>query len=455
MSKRIFVSYSSPDQAKADAIREALETAGISCWIAPRDLSAGTQWGAGIVQAIRECEAVVVVFSAAANNSPQVAREMELAVSNRRPLVPVRVANDMPTEDMQYFLGVSHWFNAFAQPIQNYLPDIVTSVRNVLAKESSPWTSLTRRMPQTRSGQLIWAGAGALAIALVVGWMSRPSFPTGMPDSPMTGRWQAQIADAKGSETDCILDVQSNGIAAYSDSCPAPITDARGQIGAMGTNGSSSSGTFGLLGNVNGYSGTFKKGWFGGMTTSDNKLGEIHWSHISSDGPIKSGMDDIIKQPTSWPLSDVPGISRRARDYIRSKWKPDAELTEIDVKLLKSNESGVINIKSTDGGLELKFSFYSPSTQEGLWFTPYSQGGSMFPMGVIDRNGEGPLPDDFLDLPKAVDMLKAHGMRARQIYEAQLQDWGQGTTAGGLHLNGIMWMIDSQLQERFSVRASR
>ena len=55
----------------------------------------------------------------------------------------------------------------------------------------------------------------------------------------------------------------------------------------------------------------------------------------------------------------------------------------------------------------------------------------MFPMGVIDRNGEGPLPDDFLDLPKAVDMLKAHGMRARQIYEAQLQDWGQGTTAGG------------------------
>jgi len=24
----------------------------------------------------------------------------------------------------------------------------------------------------------------------------------------------------------------------------------------------------------------------------------------------------------------------------------------------------------------------------------------MFPMGVIDRNGEGPLPDDFLDLPK-------------------------------------------------------
>jgi len=308
-------------------------------------------------------------------------------------------------------------------------------------------------MPQTRAGQLIWAGAGALAIALIVGWMSRPSFPTGLPDSPMAGRWQAEIADASGKKTDCILDVQPNGIAAYSDSCPAPITDARGQIGGVGTNGSKSSGTFGLMGNLSGYAGTFKKGWFGGMTTTDNKLGEIHWSSISSDGPIKSGMDDIIKQPTDWPLSDVPGIARRTRGYVRSKWKPDAELTEIDVKLLKSNEGGIVNIKSTAGGLELKFSFYSPSTQEGMWFEPYSQAGSMFPMGVIDRNGRGPLPDDFVDLPKAVEMLKAHGMRAKQIYKAELEDWGRGSSAGGLRLDGVMWMIDSQLDERFSVRA--
>jgi hypothetical protein len=70
MTKRIFVSYSSPDVAKADAIRAALEAAGISCWIAPRDLGAGTQWSGGIVQAIEQCEAVLVVFSAAANNSP-------------------------------------------------------------------------------------------------------------------------------------------------------------------------------------------------------------------------------------------------------------------------------------------------------------------------------------------------------------------------------------------------
>ena len=171
MTKQIFVSYSSSDRSKADAICQALEQANISCWIAPRDLAAGSQWGGGIVKAIEECAAVVVVFSAAANNSPQVAREMELAVSKRRPLIPIRVANDQPTDDMQYFLGVSHWFNAYDQPVETYLAGIVSSVRNVLARERSPWTSLARRMPQSRTGTIIAAAGGA--VRPIVSWMSR------------------------------------------------------------------------------------------------------------------------------------------------------------------------------------------------------------------------------------------------------------------------------------------
>jgi hypothetical protein len=68
MGARVFLSYSSHDQAQADAVCKALETAGISCWIAPRDLEPGSQWGGGIVRAIEDCAAVVVVFSANANN---------------------------------------------------------------------------------------------------------------------------------------------------------------------------------------------------------------------------------------------------------------------------------------------------------------------------------------------------------------------------------------------------
>jgi hypothetical protein len=105
MTQRIFVSYSSPDQSNADMIWEALEDDEISCWIAPRDLSAGRQWDAGIVQAIDACEALVVVFSDAANRSLQVAREMELAVSNCKPLIPIRVPDANSTVRALYPLG--------------------------------------------------------------------------------------------------------------------------------------------------------------------------------------------------------------------------------------------------------------------------------------------------------------------------------------------------------------
>jgi TIR domain len=461
MSKRIFVSYSSPDQAKADSICQALEAAGISCWIAPRDLSAGSQWGGGIVRAIEECEAVVVVFSAAANNSPQVAREMELAVSKRRPLVPIRVANDQPTDDMQYFLGVSHWFNAFTQPIGNYLPDIVSAVKNVLARERSPWTSMARRMPQTKAGMIIAAGAGAVALAVLVAWLMKPSFPSN--ESPLAGRWEASIDDGKGGKADCIVDVQKTSLSKFSDSCPPPLMGAGGSLNVVKDGmlaptvfKSGDSGTYSFMGgSANGFAGAFRIGWFGGLTTRDAKFGEISWSSISQDGPLKSGMDHIVEQPAPWPLKDMPGIARRSRDYMRAKWQPDAVLTGIDVKLLKSNEAGAINIKTADGGLELKLEFYSPSTQQGASFSPMSPYDAIFGFGVVNRSNTRPLPDDFLDLPDAVAVLKANGMRANQIYEAQLEDWGRETSAGRARMHGVEWMIDSQLEERFVVRATK
>jgi TIR domain len=460
MKKRIFVSYSSPDQEKADKLRQALEFAGIGCWIAPRDLSAGTQWGAGIVEAINECEAVLVVFSAAANNSPQVAREMELAVSKRRPLIPIRVADDQPTNDMQYFLGVSHWFNAYAKPLDGYLPQIVGAVQNVLARESSPWTGITKRLPKTRAGQVVWGAAGAVAIAVIVSLIMRPSLP-GPIVSPLAGRWEADMPDARGGKTECVLDVQKDGQAVFSDGCPAPLMDSRGVLNALKQSiwapdlfQSGDTGSFTFMGGAaHGFVAAFKIGFFGGLTTRDSKFGTVKWSKISSGGKIKSAMDDIVPHDAGWPLADMPGIAKRARDYVRAKWKSDAELLSIDVKLLKSNESGIANITTSEGGIELKFRFYSPDSQEGLQFTPSSRAGALFPLGVIERYGGGAIPDDFVDLPDAVSYLKARGMRAKQIYEAQLENWGAGTSYGSARLGGVQWMIDSQLDERFVVAA--
>ena len=40
----VFISHSSKGQATADAICSHLESAGIKCWIAPRDIAVGSDW---------------------------------------------------------------------------------------------------------------------------------------------------------------------------------------------------------------------------------------------------------------------------------------------------------------------------------------------------------------------------------------------------------------------------
>ena len=45
---RVFISYATPDRAAADRVCAALESAGIPCWIATRDIEPGTIFPATI-----------------------------------------------------------------------------------------------------------------------------------------------------------------------------------------------------------------------------------------------------------------------------------------------------------------------------------------------------------------------------------------------------------------------
>jgi formylglycine-generating enzyme required for sulfatase activity len=62
-SDRVFLSYSSKDKAWADAACAVLEGRGVRCWIAPRDIAPGTEWGAAIIAGIDACRVMVPVGS--------------------------------------------------------------------------------------------------------------------------------------------------------------------------------------------------------------------------------------------------------------------------------------------------------------------------------------------------------------------------------------------------------
>src|SRR5688572_12163708 len=102
---RVFLSYSVADAPAAEQICQALERAGVSCWIAPRDIPPGADWAEAIVDAIDSSMAMLLVYSEASNQSVQVRREVERAVSRRLRLVPVRISDVPMSKAMAYFLS--------------------------------------------------------------------------------------------------------------------------------------------------------------------------------------------------------------------------------------------------------------------------------------------------------------------------------------------------------------
>ena len=465
MAQQIFISYSTGDQAVADAICKALESSGVKCWIAPRDIEAASGWGGSIVAGIRASQAVLVVFSEKSNASPQVVREMEVAVSQRLPLIPVRIADALPTEDMQYFLGVSHWFDAYPQPIETYLPQIVGMSHRVLARDSAPWRRFTRRLPQGRLTQYAMLGGAVIAAAVLAAWLMRPAPPPNPMDairSPMSGRWQADLTDTKGRKQTCVLDVQELGQAAFSDACPSPLMGAAGSIliAKDGTwapqffNRGTDGGTYLFQGGtVHGLAGSFRLQGKSTLVTHDSQRGEIAWTRIKADAPLHKALDDLFAFQLDWPVKDVPGIASRGLAYARSHWEADAVLMSIKFELQEGNASFGVQAQTPAGALQVTLGFYSPGTQKGLQLRPRFTGAEVYESTGVDQDPRRALPANFVDLPQAAAAL-LQKMRGKQIKSAELENWAAGTSYGSAQLSGVEWMIDSSLGERGTVRAA-
>jgi hypothetical protein len=125
----VFVSYAQPDREAAFRIAEQLENQGVSCWIAPRDVPPGAEYGEAIIAGIEGAKALVLVFSEAANESQFVRREVERAVSKTRPIFPVRVREAEPSGALEFFIASAQWVDAFRTPLEQSLTPIASAVR--------------------------------------------------------------------------------------------------------------------------------------------------------------------------------------------------------------------------------------------------------------------------------------------------------------------------------------
>lgn len=148
MAHDVFVSHSAKDKVASDALVACLERSGLRCWVAPRDILPGASWASAILAAISESAAMIVVFSNNANASHHIQREVERAITQGIPVIPLRIEDVMPRGDLEYFLSSAHWMDAITPPIERHFENLAAQVRRLLGRPEVPAAAPLAVSPQ-------------------------------------------------------------------------------------------------------------------------------------------------------------------------------------------------------------------------------------------------------------------------------------------------------------------
>ncbi len=129
--KVFFVSYASADEEKAYQLCQSLEEQGIGCWIAPRDVPPGADYGEAIIRAIEGTKAALLLLSRQSNASIHVTHEVERATSKRKRVIPVRLEDVKPSPSLELHLATAQWVDAFRIPLAQTVAQLASVVRPI------------------------------------------------------------------------------------------------------------------------------------------------------------------------------------------------------------------------------------------------------------------------------------------------------------------------------------
>jgi hypothetical protein len=175
MKRTVFISHSSKDKAIGDEICRFLETNGISCWIAPRNVIPGKNYGAAIVEAIDECAVFLLILTSESNKSGQVVREVERAASANAVIIPLRVEPVPPSRDLEFYVSSSHWLDATEKPLAKHLGKLLDAIKNwktgdePAPERTTPETFLTISPPTRRSNWPLMLTCFLIGAVIVLG----------------------------------------------------------------------------------------------------------------------------------------------------------------------------------------------------------------------------------------------------------------------------------------------
>jgi TIR domain len=130
----LFISYARKDRGFVEDLVRDLEKRGISSWIDRHDIPGGATWRSEISNAITDCSAFLIILSPESAASDNVKRELALAESHHRRIIPIRYKPSSIPPEMELALSNLQWVDfdeptyedAFARLVHSLQPRSTT-----------------------------------------------------------------------------------------------------------------------------------------------------------------------------------------------------------------------------------------------------------------------------------------------------------------------------------------
>lgn len=208
MEHQVFLSYSTKDFALAEKLYGYLTGQGLLCWMAPRSIAPGEEYGKAIIAGIEQAKVFVLLYSENSNQSQHVLREVERCVNKNIPLIAYKVGEVQPTKSMEYFLMANQWMQAADAP-EGHMGELCGAIRQILGQDQGERQKA--EIPGGKAGKeegqragsrrgmakIVVAACLLMVVAAAAFWVQRTRADGGKTGNPDV----AQKADGDGTKT--------------------------------------------------------------------------------------------------------------------------------------------------------------------------------------------------------------------------------------------------------------
>ena len=137
MTGQIFISYKAEEIETAEQIKNKIENSGYSCWMAPDSIPVGSNYASEVENAIKNCKALVLIFSEVAMNSPWVEKEVIRALGNDKPVLPFRTELFDLNSQYNYLFANVQFYDAF-EDYDSAFTELVSRINGICGPSDKP-----------------------------------------------------------------------------------------------------------------------------------------------------------------------------------------------------------------------------------------------------------------------------------------------------------------------------